>query len=138
MTLGAPPGAFGGSNGDQSGTESRMSVLILPLNGRLMWTPSVLSRVSLAVGRLEDGRPVVLDAHHRPPIGVGLLERLLRAAGVVELAIGVVVEHERAERWPAPGPGELENRDFAVWVAGRQHGPAACSARESESLLQSV
>src|SRR3954464_3185588 len=39
MTLGAPSGAFGGSNGDQSGTESRMSVLILPLNGRLMRSP---------------------------------------------------------------------------------------------------
>jgi len=36
MTLGAPSGAFGGSNGDQSGAESRMSMLILPLNGPLM------------------------------------------------------------------------------------------------------
>jgi hypothetical protein len=34
-TLGAPAGAFGGSNGDQSGTESRMSTLIVPLNGSL-------------------------------------------------------------------------------------------------------
>ncbi len=32
-TLGAPSGARGGSNGPQSGTESRMSTLILPLNG---------------------------------------------------------------------------------------------------------
>src|SRR3954469_9655881 len=32
-TLAAPSGALGGSNGDQSGTESRMSVLITPLNG---------------------------------------------------------------------------------------------------------
>src|SRR3954469_23132669 len=31
-TFGAPSGAFGGSKGDQSGTESRMSTLILPLN----------------------------------------------------------------------------------------------------------
>src|SRR5215469_2528830 len=32
-TLGAPSGALGGSNGVQSGTESRMSTLIVPLNG---------------------------------------------------------------------------------------------------------
>src|SRR3954463_3355769 len=35
-TFGAPSGAFAGSNGDQSGTESRMSTLILPLNGTLI------------------------------------------------------------------------------------------------------
>src|SRR5580765_2554971 len=32
-TLAAPGGAFGGSNGAQSGSESRMSTLIVPLNG---------------------------------------------------------------------------------------------------------
>ena len=37
-------GAFGGSNGAQSGTESRMSTLILPLNGALMVRPRVLAR----------------------------------------------------------------------------------------------
>src|SRR6058998_708636 len=42
MTFGAPSGAFGGSNGFQSGTESRMSTLILPLNG------SVIVRCSTA------------------------------------------------------------------------------------------
>src|SRR5215217_3006474 len=36
MTLGAPSGAFGAANGDQSGTESRMSTLIFPWNGVLM------------------------------------------------------------------------------------------------------
>src|SRR3954463_9919529 len=35
-TFGDPSGAFVGSNGDQSGTESRMSTLILPLNGSLI------------------------------------------------------------------------------------------------------
>src|SRR4051794_8488687 len=35
-TLGDPSGALGGSKGDQSGTESRMSVLITPLNGTPM------------------------------------------------------------------------------------------------------
>ena len=38
-TLGAPSGAFGGSNGDQSGTESRMSTLIVPLNRSLTSLP---------------------------------------------------------------------------------------------------
>src|SRR3954447_10844754 len=36
MTFGAPSGAFGGSNGDQSGTESRMSTLTLPLKASLI------------------------------------------------------------------------------------------------------
>jgi len=35
-TLAAPGGAFGGSNGAQSGTDSRMSTLIVPLNGSLI------------------------------------------------------------------------------------------------------
>ena len=34
-TFGAPSGALGGSKGDQSGTESRMSMLMVPLNGSL-------------------------------------------------------------------------------------------------------
>src|SRR5580698_129609 len=38
-TLGAPAGAWGGSNGVQSGAESRMSTLIVPLNGLAMKTP---------------------------------------------------------------------------------------------------
>jgi hypothetical protein len=32
-TFGAPSGAFGGMNGSQSGVESRMSVLMTPVNG---------------------------------------------------------------------------------------------------------
>ena len=40
-TLGAPSGAFGGSNGVQSGTESRMSTLMMPLNGLLMMAASL-------------------------------------------------------------------------------------------------
>src|SRR5215472_525780 len=39
-TFGAPPGAFGGSKGDQSGTESLISTLMVPLNGLLTVTPS--------------------------------------------------------------------------------------------------
>src|SRR5487761_1447124 len=40
-TFAAPSGALGGSNGDQSGTESRMSMLIVPLNGSLTCRPSL-------------------------------------------------------------------------------------------------
>jgi hypothetical protein len=43
MRLGAPTGAFGGSNGDQSGSESRMSMLMVPLNGDVMTDPSLSS-----------------------------------------------------------------------------------------------
>src|SRR5262249_49131080 len=39
-TLGAPSGALCGSNGVQSGSESRMSTLIVPLNGSLLTYPS--------------------------------------------------------------------------------------------------
>ena len=42
-TFGAPSGAFGGSNGVQSGSESRISTLIVPLNGSLT-TDSLQSR----------------------------------------------------------------------------------------------
>ncbi len=36
MTFGAPSAAAGATKGVQSSTESRMSVLIVPLNGMLM------------------------------------------------------------------------------------------------------
>ena len=36
MTFGAPAGAAGATNGVQSSCESRMSVLIVPLNGVAM------------------------------------------------------------------------------------------------------
>src|SRR5215475_10280624 len=38
-TLGAPSGALGGSKGAQSGTESRMSTLMVPLNALLIGPP---------------------------------------------------------------------------------------------------
>src|SRR6516165_1210715 len=38
-TFGAPSGAFGGSKGDQSGTESLISTLMVPLNGSLTVSP---------------------------------------------------------------------------------------------------
>jgi hypothetical protein len=38
-------------------------------------------------------------------VRVGLLERLLRTAGVVELAVGVVVEEKQAEETACPHAG---------------------------------
>jgi len=53
-TLVAPGGAFGGSNGAQSGTESRISTLIVPLNGWLISASLPPEGVSLGP---EHGRP---------------------------------------------------------------------------------
>src|SRR4051812_26365521 len=50
-TLGAPSGALGGSKGDQSGTESRMSTLILPLNGSLITLSSDRSGGTAPIAR---------------------------------------------------------------------------------------
>src|SRR4051795_12768925 len=63
-TLAAPSGALAGSNGDQSGTESRMSTLILPLNGSLMMgslRSASMRRAAAHAGRRYRPSPV------RPP-----------------------------------------------------------------------
>src|SRR6516165_833072 len=52
-TLGAPSGALGGSNGDQSGTESLMSTLTVPLNALPIFPRSV--RWVCVVARPEPG-----------------------------------------------------------------------------------
>jgi hypothetical protein len=44
----------------------------------------------------ENLAPVVLDANDGPPVGSSTFECLLRAGDVVELSVGVVVEHEQA------------------------------------------
>src|ERR1700733_13945248 len=49
-TLGAPAGAWGGSNGVQSGSESRMSTLMVPLNGFAIKTPRLSSPSPRAEG----------------------------------------------------------------------------------------
>src|SRR5437660_11595895 len=59
-TLGAPSGAFGGSNGDQSGTESLISTLIVPLNCSLpasLLPPKTPSWFRLGHD-LSEGRPL--------------------------------------------------------------------------------
>ena len=53
-TLGAPSDAFGGSNGAQSGSESRMSTLITPLKrsgiADFLWSAAWTSPLILAAG----------------------------------------------------------------------------------------
>src|SRR3954454_23604381 len=71
-TLAAPSGALGGSKGDQSGTESRMSTLILPLNGLLITLSSVdpVARHPVRDGcaqRRVNPSAAGLRAHH--PVG---------------------------------------------------------------------
>src|SRR4051794_4679423 len=85
----------------------------------------VLRRTRAHVLSREDGGPVVLDADDRPTFGVGLLEGLLGTAGVVELAVGVVVEQEQGEEWAVLMPREFEHRNVAVGVACGEQWPAA-------------
>src|SRR5437879_6984936 len=60
-TFGAPSGAFGASNGAQSGTESRMSTLITPLNRSLITPTSHVCRWKKIAHRSTRFH------HHKPP-----------------------------------------------------------------------
>src|SRR6476659_8826553 len=74
-TFGAPSGALAGSNGDQSGSESRMSMLIVPRNG--------LVTLASVVGACRQCRFGSERRHH--PVGVrsspGALLRARRSNG---------------------------------------------------------
>ena len=72
------------------------------------------------------------------PSRFGSLERLLGAGGVVELALGVVVEEEQAQRWACRRAGEVEHRDVAVGVAGGEQRAAAGAAPDADRLLGPV
>src|SRR3954463_15369980 len=152
-TFGAPSGALAGSKGDQSGTESRMSTLILPLNGTLIFAPWSRPRPGSAARAgfrtraspirprrtssrwderarrygSEDAGPVILDADDRPTVGGGLVERLLGSCGIGELALGVVVQDEQAQERLVAVLAEVQHRDVAIGVAPRQQRPAARS-----------
>src|SRR5215217_237563 len=69
----------------------------------------VLDRGTAAPRWLEHGGPVLVDADHGPAVGAGQLEGLLGAAGVVELALGVVVQHQQPQPRPGRAAGELEH-----------------------------
>src|SRR4029453_14314169 len=85
-TLGAPSGALGASNGDQSGCESRMSTLTTPRNGSVMVASLLLAGTPGAVSRLkpsqaspnqDDSRRQGRDALGHPcPRGGDICQRL--------------------------------------------------------------
>jgi hypothetical protein len=97
-------------------------------------------RPECAVGRLarKDGGPVVLDTDHGPPIGLSLAERLLRTRGVVELALGVVMQEEEPQCRPVGVVGELEHRRVAIRVAGREQRASADPVPDPHRLLRAV
>src|SRR4051794_20126822 len=78
--------------------------------------------------RLEGRGPIASHADGRPPVPAGLRERLLRAAGVGELALGVVVDYEQAQVRLVVVPGEVQHRDVAVGVPGGEQRSAAGAA----------
>src|SRR6478672_3216426 len=93
-TLGAPSGAFGGVNGAQSSTESRMSTLTVPLNGSLIAAPTLLTRA-------EINR--ILDTTHEAARPIGTVFRgrwspasvVQSSSGGGQVAQGVDLGHER-------------------------------------------
>ena len=72
------------------------------------------------------------------PSLAGPFERLLGAGRVVELAVGVVVQDEQAQRRLVRVLRELEHRDVAVRVAGGEQRPAAGAAPDADRLLRAV
>ena len=86
----------------------------------------------------EHRRPVVLDADDRPALGARRVECLLGAAGVVELALAVVVVDEQAQRRPALPAREPEHRDVAVRVARGEDRAAADAAPDPHRLDRAV
>ena len=58
----------------------------------------------------EDCLPVVLDAHHRPPVCARDVECVLGPVHVVELAFRIVMEHQKAKCRNVRVFGELQHR----------------------------
>src|SRR4051812_44456599 len=86
----------------------------------------------------EDGGPVVLHADDGPSVASRLLEGGLGAAGVRELAVGVVVEDEQAQERIRDGLREVQHRAVAVAVAGREQWSATDPAPDANGLLRPV
>lgn len=62
------------------------------------------------VARAEDGVPVALHAHDDPALGLRVFEGVLGAGCVGELAVGVVVQDEQAQRRAVRRPREVHHR----------------------------
>src|SRR4051812_15715060 len=92
----------------------------------------------MSLSTAEDGRPVVLDTDHRPSFGVGALDCLFGAGGVVELPLGVVVHDEESQRSLSFGAGEAEHRHVAVGIATGEYWTAADAAPDAHGLGRPV
>jgi hypothetical protein len=86
----------------------------------------------------EDGGSIVLDADDRPAALVGPLQCLPGAAGVIELALAVVMQDEQAKGRLVLMLGEIEHRDVAVRVASRQERPSAGAAPDPDRFLRAI
>src|SRR6266498_92843 len=134
-TLGAPSGALGGSNGVQSGTESRISTLIVPLNGSLIPRPSVRRLMHPAGGTSV---PCDCWAGHHPAEVTSAEVRscYLSASGMSQLNRTDGEAHDRG----ADGPGSACSRPPAANAAGgrRRRDRLLCtpdlSARAAQAL----
>src|SRR5580693_1420272 len=125
-TFGAPYGATGGSNGVQSGSESRMSTLIVPLNGLATMTPvvAVCNRSPLRIVARPARRP-----RHPPRVN---RKRDLRHVGVEKnlrapshLRHTDVVKTAGATDMPGAAAGGAGNQTSAgSAIQGAAHGSA--------------
>src|SRR3954463_7753741 len=112
-TFGAPSGAFGGSNGDQSGTESRISTLILPLNGLLICAPLASPRFRRPRLACRTARHSATAADRASPRTGDRVDAARWRAPTDALARGVDGDHRSGARPPAarqPPAGEPRSR----------------------------
>src|SRR5215468_10160486 len=94
-TLGAPSGALGGSKGAQSGTESRMSTLMVPLNALLIGPPVSVRPSSVPVLVLL---PAALLGSAAEQLGLGGGELLVGQRALLAQLVELVelIEHGRS------------------------------------------
>jgi len=95
--LGRPPVVLAGQSATfwRLITLVRMAIRVAGQRARVLtWRIPRLRAFMPVLGVAEDVGPVALDADHGPTLGGRGLERRLGSLGVVELALGIVVEHE--------------------------------------------
>ena len=125
-TFGAPAGALGGSNGAQSGSESRMSTLIEPRNGSDITSSSQTATTSrnnnlgYSVSRSDLGNTptqssLTLTTVQERCLGPG--QGVLGARYVVELPVGIVVEDQQPQSVALAMAGETQRGHVTVGVA---------------------
>src|ERR1700761_907052 len=113
-TLGAPSGARGGSNGVQSGSESRMSTLMTPLNGVLMRS-SIPRRMSARSTCVPDSHALAIQHH--------LNQMIASMSALLELARYLV---SACQRVPV---GQRVDGSFVYRQPGRRLRPCVSARR---------